>query len=153
MMSRPAVSWRATAARMALAIRRRYSSPWMGQSSAMRSLTNWGRGREPMTEVGKRTFDGMSGCECLSGNLNHDHDLDLLGADQDQEQEQDQDSTVDVMTDPILSGVVEVLLGVDFDVAAGRVDVGEGFAVFDHFLEEEDQVGLFERGGFAPGTA
>src|SRR6476661_4192066 len=54
---------------------------------------------------------------------------------------------------PMLAGVFEVLLGIDFDVAAGGVDVREALAVFDHVLKEQDQVGFFEYGRLAPRSA
>ena len=50
-------------------------------------------------------------------------------------------------------GVVEVLLGVDLDVTAGRIDVGEGLARLDHLLEELDQVRLLEGAGLVERAA
>jgi len=47
-------------------------------------------------------------------------------------------SLVDVLGGPEVSGVLEVLLGIDFDVAAGGVEVDELLAALDHFLEEQD---------------
>src|SRR6185369_10832936 len=61
--------------------------------------------------------------------------------------------SVFVPAKPMLAGVVKVLLCIDFDVAARGIDVGEGLTAFDHFLEEEDQIGFFEDGGFPPRAA
>ena len=46
--------------------------------------------------------------------------------------------------EPVLPGVLEILLRIDLDVAAGRIDVGETLAGFDHLLEEQDLVRLLE---------
>ena len=43
-----------------------------------------------------------------------------------------------VPDEPVLAGVFEVLLGIDFNVAAGGIDVGEALAAFEHLLEEKD---------------
>src|SRR5690348_13643565 len=105
MKSSPAASCIATAARMASPMRRRYSSPVIGQSSAIRSLTNCGRGSEPMTEVGKSTppiFDVLQ---------------------------------VQMLRNPVLASVLEILLGIDLDIAAGGVDVTEWLAALDHVLK------------------
>ena len=48
--------------------------------------------------------------------------------------------------EPVLAGVIEVLLRIDLDIAAGGIDVREGLAGFDHLLEQQDLVGLFEDG-------
>ena len=52
-----------------------------------------------------------------------------------------------------MSGVLEVLLGIDLNVAARRIDVSEAFAVFDHVLEQQNLVRLLEDGGLAPRLA
>jgi len=38
----------------------------------------------------------------------------------------------------MLPGVLEILLGINLDVSTRRIDVGEMFAGFDHFLEKQD---------------
>src|SRR5690606_1737968 len=54
---------------------------------------------------------------------------------------------------PMLAGVLEVLLRVDLNVSAGSVDRGKYFAGFDHFLEQQDLVGLLEHSRFTPRLA
>ena len=50
---------------------------------------------------------------------------------------------------PVAAREFEIFLRVHFHVVARRVGVCHGDAGFDHFLEEEDQVGLLEDGRFA----
>ena len=54
-----------------------------------------------------------------------------------------------MLTGPVVLGVLEIFLRVDFDVATGCVDVRHSLACFDHFLEEEDLVRFFKEHRFA----
>src|SRR3954453_2801801 len=110
MTSRPAISCNATAARMALPIRRSYSSSENGLSSAMSSRTNCGRGKEPITDVGNKTS---------AINLSKRY------------------SSKQMLCYPIPLCVFKILLRVDFDITARRVDVAETLALFDHVLKQQ----------------
>src|SRR5262245_11176090 len=55
--------------------------------------------------------------------------------------------------EPILAGVFEILLCIDLNVATRRIDVGEALAALNHFLKQENEVRLFEKGGLAPRSA
>src|SRR3954469_1493054 len=123
MTSRPAVSCSATAARMALPIRRSYSSSARGQSSAMSSRTNCGRGSEPITEVGNNTSAMNDSNQYLAKQ---------------------------VLRHPVLSRVLEILLRIDFDIAARRVDMTKPLALFDHVLKQQYLVCVFEIAGITP---
>ncbi len=58
----------------------------------------------------------------------------------------------EIFRGPVHPSVLEVLLGIDFDVPSRRVDMDQPLAGFDHVLKQVDQVGLFEHFRFAKRT-
>src|SRR6185436_19898762 len=52
--------------------------------------------------------------------------------------------------EPVLAGVVEILLCIDFDVTSRRIDVRKRLSRLDHLLEQENLVCLFKNACLSP---
>src|SRR4051794_34124960 len=62
-------------------------------------------------------------------------------------------SPSEVLHHPIPLRVFKILLRIDFDIAARRVDVTESLALFDHVLEQQNLVCVFEIASIPPRLA
>src|SRR4051812_19426085 len=92
----------------------------------MSSRTNCGRGREPITDVGNNT-------SAMTSPIGY--------------------SAKQMLRHPVLLRVFKILLRIDFDISARRVDVSKPFALFDHVLKQQYLVRVFEIASITPGLA
>ena len=54
---------------------------------------------------------------------------------------------------PVLSRIFKILLRIDFDITARRINMNKPLALFDHVLEQQNLIRIFEIGGVTPRLA